>query len=109
MRQRNGVFAALLLAAVLSVEPWHVALLGQNSAAGVPRYEVDPSWPPRLPNNWVMGVPTWVAVDRVNMVASPVVPSWAPKPQHHSVPVERMPHVAFAPAETEGRATGGTP
>jgi hypothetical protein len=30
----------------------------------VPHYEVDPSWPPKLPNNWVMGVPSWVAVDR---------------------------------------------
>jgi DNA-binding beta-propeller fold protein YncE len=32
----------------------------------LPRFEVDPSWqwPPTLPNNWVVGVVTWVAVDR---------------------------------------------
>jgi hypothetical protein len=36
----------------------------QAAKGGVPQYEVDPSWPPKLPNNWVMGVPTWVAVDR---------------------------------------------
>ena len=32
--------------------------------AAVPTFEVDPSWPPALPNGWVMGVPSWVAVDR---------------------------------------------
>lgn len=31
--------------------------------AGPPSYEVDPSFPPELPNGWVMGVPTSVAVD----------------------------------------------
>jgi sugar lactone lactonase YvrE len=32
----------------------------------LPRFEVDLSWqwPPKLPNNWVVGVVTWVAVDR---------------------------------------------
>ncbi len=31
---------------------------------GVPTFEVDPSWPAKLPSGWVMGVPSWVAVDR---------------------------------------------
>ena len=31
--------------------------------AGPPAYELDPSFPPELPNGWVMGVPTSVAVD----------------------------------------------
>jgi DNA-binding beta-propeller fold protein YncE len=30
----------------------------------VPTFEVDTAWPPKLPNGWVMGVPSWVAVDR---------------------------------------------
>jgi hypothetical protein len=36
------------------------------SRARLPRFEVDPSWqwPPKLPNNWVVGVVTWVDVDR---------------------------------------------
>jgi DNA-binding beta-propeller fold protein YncE len=36
------------------------------SQARLPRYEVDRSWqwPPKLPNNWVTGIVTWVAVDR---------------------------------------------
>jgi len=34
--------------------------------ARLPRFEIDRSWqwPPKLPNNWVVGVVTWVAVDR---------------------------------------------
>ena len=37
-----------------------------DSDARLPRFEVDLSWqwPPQLPNNWVVGVVTWVAVDR---------------------------------------------
>ena len=35
----------------------------QGAAADVPTYELDPSFPPALPNGWVMGVPTSVAVD----------------------------------------------
>ena len=31
--------------------------------AGPPAYELDPSFPPELPNGWVMGVPTSVSVD----------------------------------------------
>jgi hypothetical protein len=38
-------------------------LLAQGKT-GVPQYELDKSWPPPLPNNWVWGVPTWIAVDR---------------------------------------------
>ena len=38
----------------------------QRSAGtiAVPKFEVDPTWPPMLPNNWVMGEVSWVAVDR---------------------------------------------
>lgn len=30
----------------------------------VPQYEPDTTWPPKLPNDWVWGVPTGVAVDK---------------------------------------------
>jgi hypothetical protein len=33
------------------------------ATAGPPTYELDPSFPPELPNGWVMGVPTSVAID----------------------------------------------
>ena len=32
-------------------------------ASVVPTFQLDASWPPPLPNNWVMGVPSSVAVD----------------------------------------------
>jgi hypothetical protein len=65
--KRTGlaVLAGLVLvvgAAVFGVpQSWTSA---QAAPKGVPQYELDPSWPPKLPNNWVMGVPTWVAVDQ---------------------------------------------
>ena len=43
------------------------ALLGAAvpaKAADVPRFAVDPSWPKTLPNNWIMGQASGVAVDR---------------------------------------------
>ena len=40
------------------------AVFAKGATAAVPQYEVDPSWPPKLPNNWIWGVPTWVNVDR---------------------------------------------
>jgi hypothetical protein len=40
---------------------------GSQEAREVPLFEVDPTWP-RLPNNWVMGVVSAVAVDRSDHV-----------------------------------------
>src|SRR5262245_54292790 len=31
---------------------------------GVPKFEVDPSWPQKLPNNWVLGTSINVSIDR---------------------------------------------
>ena len=39
------------------------ALPDSMPAGRVPTYELDPSWPPALPDGMVMGVPTSVAVD----------------------------------------------
>lgn len=36
---------------------------GATQASGVPRFEVDPTWP-QLPNNWVLGTSINVSVDR---------------------------------------------
>jgi len=38
------------------------------SAQDPPTYQVDPSWPKQLPNNWVMGPASAVAVDRDNHI-----------------------------------------
>jgi hypothetical protein len=36
----------------------------KKQAGGVPTFQVDPGWPEKLPNNWVTGVVSAVAVDR---------------------------------------------
>ena len=33
-----------------------VLLLGTAQAADAPKFQVDPSWPKPLPNNWIMGL-----------------------------------------------------
>jgi hypothetical protein len=64
-RQSSSLLPSLLLVAAATIaSDVEAPLLAQSAARGVPQYEVDPSWPPKLPNNWIMGVPTWVAVDR---------------------------------------------
>jgi NHL repeat len=54
--------AVVLLIAGFSYQPAH----GQRASTGavelVPLFEVDPAWP-KLPNNWVMGLVSSVAVD----------------------------------------------
>ena len=57
-----AVAAACALAAGFTVPTLLAQAAGKGQ--GVPIFEVDPSWPPKLPNNWNWGVPTWVAVDR---------------------------------------------
>jgi hypothetical protein len=59
----------VVVAAALTFDALRPAALAQGGGkSGVPQYEVDTSWPPALPNNWVWGVPTWVAVDRSDNV-----------------------------------------
>ena len=35
-----------------------------DEAGGVPEFEVDPTWPQKLPNNWVLGTSINVSIDR---------------------------------------------
>src|SRR3954470_11611239 len=37
--------------------------VAQSSAAGPPRFKVDPSWPLEMPNKWILGAVTGVFVD----------------------------------------------
>jgi DNA-binding beta-propeller fold protein YncE len=37
--------------------------IGADGASGVPKFEVDPTWP-QLPNNWVLGTSINVSIDR---------------------------------------------
>lgn len=104
MRHQNRLFAVLLLAAALSVEPAHPTVSAQGNAGAAPRYEVDPSWPPKLPNNWIIGVPTWVAVDRRDHVWVLHRPRTAPAEQHaNAAPAV----IEFDPAGKFVQAWGG--
>ena len=64
--------------------------------SGPPSYELDPSFPPALPNDWVMGVPTSVAVDSRDHV-------WVLS-RPRTVPEEQMANAA--PAVMEFDADG---
>src|SRR5712691_450178 len=67
MSTRASIALASLIVFVVTAAssgPLGSGVHAQTAKAGVPQYEVHPSWPPKLPNNCVMGVPTWVAVDR---------------------------------------------
>ncbi len=63
-RKMLASFSARALACVIVVGHHALALTAAAQVAPqVPIFEVDPTWP-QLPNNWVMGVVSAVAVDR---------------------------------------------
>ena len=66
MRLKRAILAALVTLAV--VIGAGLAALSQTPApkpgGPVPTFQADPTWPPALPNNWVMGAVASVAVDR---------------------------------------------
>jgi DNA-binding beta-propeller fold protein YncE len=68
MRARSIVAAGILV----PIMPTLVATPAPAGAHGaplqVPRFEVDPLWPKPLPNRWILGSATGVAVDRSNHV-----------------------------------------
>ena len=62
-RRRRGYLA--LAAGVTLLLGWTSARLPVGAAGpSIPRFEVDASWPPKLPNGWVMGDASSIAVDR---------------------------------------------
>jgi hypothetical protein len=65
-RKLSMILTSLVVAAAAATSDgvlWPAAFAQGGAKPDVPRYDLDPSWPPKLPNNWVMGVPTWVSVD----------------------------------------------
>src|SRR4029453_16894706 len=68
---RRAFIRSITVIAALSfvhsaIERHTLAQTSRNAASGIPRFEVDPSWqwPPKLPNNWGVGIVSFVAVDR---------------------------------------------
>lgn len=85
-RKARSVQAGLLsVVAAAGLLGLGASMSAQGAAKGVPQYEHDPSWPPNLPNNWVIGVPTWVAVDRRDHVWVLHRPRTAPPEQKADV------------------------
>ena len=61
---KRATLAALVAASIITAAGLHVS--GQAPAAkatGVPMFQADSTWPPALPNNWVMGLVSSVAID----------------------------------------------
>jgi DNA-binding beta-propeller fold protein YncE len=60
-----GIVAAgiAVMAAVATVSNRDAQAQGSTSATRFPVFEVDASWPPKLPNNWVLGQTPGVAID----------------------------------------------
>ena len=60
------VIAGLLLAAGLETGDWRLETPAgaQRQAVAAPSFQVDPFWPKPLPNNWILGQVSGVAVDK---------------------------------------------
>jgi hypothetical protein len=63
MRYAKSWAAAL----VISAGVW-VGACGNAQAQDAPAYQVDPSWPKQLPNNWIIGQVGGLTVDRENHI-----------------------------------------
>jgi hypothetical protein len=65
-RIRAMFLLVVLLAAIAVSQALHPGASAQSqSVAGkVPTFELDPAWPPKLPNNWVLGPTASMAIDR---------------------------------------------
>src|SRR5438477_12320690 len=106
MKSRIAVAAlsALSFVAILAVR----GVLAQSAPAPVPTslptFELDKSWPPKLPNGWVMGQMSSVAIDRRDHVWLLHRPRFVAKDQQaHSAP----PVVEFDAAGKFVQAWGG--
>ena len=68
MKRRHGlyvgvIFAALIIGLVAGQAAIQKTAAAQQKGASGPRFAVDPFWPKPLPNHWVLGSVTGVAVD----------------------------------------------
>jgi DNA-binding beta-propeller fold protein YncE len=61
---RHVLAAGVMAIAVGAVAQWESPTAAQSATGEVPVFEVDPNWPPKLPNNWVLGQTPGIAVDR---------------------------------------------
>ena len=62
-KQKRELYVRLACVALLIAVSASQPLFGQKPPAQTPRFEVDPLWPKPLPNHWILGSVTGVAVD----------------------------------------------
>ncbi len=63
MRARSILAAGILVSAVPALVEAPASAGARGAAVRVPRFDVDPLWPKPLPNRWLLGSATGVAVD----------------------------------------------
>lgn len=56
--------SVLMATFMLAVVAWLTVPVGAQGGTNIPHYEVDPSWPKPLPNNWLIGQIGGLAVDK---------------------------------------------
>jgi DNA-binding beta-propeller fold protein YncE len=61
--KRKFVFTALGLAATFALAGQFESRAVEAAGASLPKFEADPYWPKPLPNNWILGEVSGVAVD----------------------------------------------
>ena len=83
---------------------------GSTATAEVPVFRVDPFWPPELPNDWILGQASGVAVDardHVWLLHRPRTLDARQRGEHGMCCVPAPPVIEFAPDGTVVRAWGG--
>ena len=60
---KKMILAGAVVISILMGAGMRHGALAQTGRA-LPAFERDPTWPPKLPNNWVMGQMSGVAIDR---------------------------------------------
>ncbi len=91
-RMKNLTLAAIVIVSVIALGSDTLAQsrsAGTPGAAVLPAFELDKAWPPKLPNGWVMGQMSSVAIDRRDHVWLLHRPRFVPADQsaHRAPPV----------------------
>src|ERR1041385_5826605 len=65
---RNVMKSIIVGAAVAAAAVLSPAITQEAGQPAVPRFQVDPFWPKPLPNNWILGQVSGIAVDRLDRI-----------------------------------------
>jgi hypothetical protein len=113
MPARSRYVGGILLGAILvlgiapAVRENSAVAQTQTQQGGVPTFQVDPSWPKPLPNNWVLGQVASVAVDSRDNVWILHRPKTVPDAEIKAGKTVAPPAVQFDPQGNVVQAWGG--